>query len=303
MPAMTRARSDTPFYFPLTDDYSVQQDAPEPIRADQYGNGPIDGQVFQFAGDGEAALAFKRSLLADHADRHVGRSQLGEAAESVVCDFIAAQLLREHPDRFHEADLRGRAFESLAMCVPEDLAITCVRYDQRGNVAGDWLAAVHVCMPSGWSPADVLGRSFAQVHRTVQVPKARHFLLQDGKVSDYVGQMLRCARPHGRFIWTLQVGDARNRNPQTRRPPPALQVDSAAGTSNVFFRVERQTITGFADSGVSLFTIRTYLYPLAGVIADPARRAALKRAVAAMPRRVVAYKGLADELVEYIACL
>jgi hypothetical protein len=194
-------------------------------------------------------------------------------------------------------------FDDLAMRVCEDLAITCVRFGPDGSVAEDWLAAAHVCMPSGWNPREMVGRSFAQVHRTVQVASARHFLLQDGKVKDYVGQMLGCTQPHVRFIWTVQCGDARNRNPRTRTPMPGFARDSHTGRTNAYFRVERQTVTGFAEAGASLFTIRTYLYPLDDVVADPSRRVALRGAIDAMPQRVREYKGLNPDLIDHILAM
>jgi len=294
---------DPPFYFPLTPDYPVGRAAPSPLRADQFGHGGIDGHVFQFASDAGTHLDHKHALLADHAKQHMGQSGLSAGVESCVCDYVVSRLLHEAPDRFDEDQLRGYSFNDLAMRVPEDMAITRVRYDDEGQIAGDWLAAVHVCTPSGWSPAQVLGRGFAQVHRTVQIPTAKRFLLEGGKVKDYVGQMLGCTRPHVRFIWTLQVGDALNRNPRTRRPADPLTVDEASGESNVYFRVERQTITGFAGVAASLFTIRTYLYPLSQVVADPRRRDLLKQAVTAMPARVTAYKGWGPELVSSIVSL
>lgn len=294
---------DPPFYFPLTPDYPVGQSAPIAVQENQFGNGSIDGDTFQFTTGHQASLQFKRDLLAKHRTEHVGRHELAEPVETCVCDAIRQRLISQQPQGFSAQALAELSLEELAMLVQEDLAVTCVRRDDAGRVVGDWLAAAHVCMPSGWNPAEMLGRSFAQIHRTVQIDSADKFLLEHGKVKDYVGQMLRCATPHVRFIWTLQVGGQRNRNPATRGPSPDLHVDPKTGVSNVFFRVERQTITSFADVGASLFTIRTYLYPLAEVIADAQRRALLKEAVANMPPRVVAYKGWSEELVAYVASL
>ena len=284
-----------PVYFPLSADYSVGQARPMPLAPNRYGHGAMDGRVFQFATDMPDCLACKAQIMAEYASEHVARDRLPEQALAAVGSFIAQRLAMEYSLQFAEADLAGQSFEALAMVVPEDLAITCV--DDRGT---DWLAALHVCMPSGWSPRDMIGRSFGQVHRTVQVANAKHFLLEDGKVKDYVGQMMACTQPHVRFIWTLQCGDARNRNPQTRRPADRLELDTHTGQTNAFFRVERQTITSFPEAGASLFTIRTYLYPLDDIIAVPAHRAALREAMIAMPRRVVRYKGLDEQLVNYV---
>jgi len=294
---------DTPLYFPFTADHPVDQAAPIPIAPDQFGNGPIDARVFQFAGDDEPCFTCKHDVLAAHFDEHVGRARLDEHVDATISAFIAKRLVAEYPQRFAASELGGLSLEKLAALVPEDLAITRVRRDGDGAVAEDWLAAVHVCMPSGWSPRGMLGRSFAQVHRHVQVPSAKRFLLEHGKVKDYVGQMLACDSPHVRFTWSLQCGSARNRNPQTRDPAPPFEVDAHTGTTNAHFRVERQTLTSFADVDAALFTIRTYLYPLERVIADPTRRATLRNAVRAMPQRVLDYKHWDPRMLEFVRAM
>lgn len=292
---------DQPFYFPLTPDYAVGQAPPIPMEVDQYGNGPLDGQVFQFTSHDQRHLQCKREVVARHADHHVGRSAFHEPTEATIRAWIINRLEQESPQRPGESSLHDASFEDLAMRVPEDLAVTCVGQEQGAASRRDWLAAVHVCMPSGWDPAAMLGRSFAQIHRTVQIDSAEKFLLEDGRVKDYIAMMLGCETPHVRFIWTLQIAEELNRNPQTRRPPQALKVDPKRHASNVFFRVERQTITSFPAIQASLFTIRTYLYPLWQIIEDPARCTLLKQAVLKMPPRVVTYKGWSEALVRYVA--
>lgn len=296
-------RVDVPFYFPLTPDYSVGQSPPTLMRSDQFGHGDMDGCVFQFAQDTAERLRVKRDVLSRWGDQHMGQCDMSKAAESRVCDFIVERLRRDAPGRFSESQLQGQSFDALAMLVPEDMAITCVDTDAEGEVTRDWLAALHVAIPSGWDPAAMLGRSFGQVHRTVQISEAKRFLLDQGKVKPFVAEMLACESPHVRFIWTLQIGDDLNRHPKTRCSPQPLRIDASAHQSNVFFRVERQTITGFADVGASLFTIRTYLYPLAEVIENEQRRALLRQAVIDMPPRVISYKGWSDELVAFVTQL
>lgn len=293
-PIVIDATTDTPLYFPLAPEYSVGQSPPTPIEADQFGQGGIDGRVFQFACDAESILMHKRQTVAAYGDQHVGRCRLPDQAQVAVGTFIANRLADEYPNRFDAGKLARCRFEELAMLVPEDLAITCARLDEAGSVVDDWLAAVHVCSPSGWRPCDKLGRSFSQIHRTVQITSAPRFLLDpSGRIRDFARQMFDCTQPHVRFIWTVQRGDGLNRNPHVQ---PARQ----NAPLPLFFRVERQTITSFPDAQASLFTIRTYRYPLARIVEDPARRAALRQAVESMPTRVRSYKGWDDVLVDAI---
>lgn len=281
-----------PFYFPLSPEYPVGRAALRPIGANQYGHGATDGHVFQFDERSDGYLQSKRHIVDHHGEAHIGRERFSEPVERAVNAFIVERLLVEHPERFDENELRGLSFEQLAMRVPEDLAVSCVSGSE------DWLAAAHVCFPSGWSPREKLGESFTRVHKTVQITGPRHFLVDDGKVRDFAGEMVAQVETGVRFIWTLQVGAAFNRDPQTREAQPAFDADA-----DLFFRVERQTVTGLPDVGAALFTIRTYLYPLDEVVRDADRLRTLQTAIEAMPPRVLRYKGWDARMVDYVKSL
>jgi hypothetical protein len=71
----------------------------------------------------------------------------------------------------------------------------------------------------------------------------------------------------------------------------------------LFLRVERETLRRFPRSGAVLFTIRTYVAPLAVVAADAEVAQRLATAVESMPVPVRVYKDLAvvgDELVDHL---
>ncbi len=59
-------------------------------------------------------------------------------------------------------------------------------------------------------------------------------------------------------------------------------------------RVERETLRRFPRTGCVLFTIRTYIAPIASVADDPESAAALAAAVEAMATDVRGYKDLID---------
>lgn len=281
-----------PFYFPLTPEYPTGQAAMRAIASDQFGQGATDGYVFQFDDRTDVYLQLKSTIVDHHGEQHVGRDRFEDTVESKINAFIVDRLMRQHPDRFDKADLRDLGFEQLAMLVPEDLTVSCVLDST------DWLAAAHVCFPSGWSPREKLGESFARVHKTVQITEPRHFLIDDGEVRNFAGEMVAQTETAVRFIWTLQVGASLNRNPQTREPQPQFTPNA-----EIFFRVERQTVTGFTGVGAALFTIRTYLYPLNEVIADADRLRTLRAAIDAMPERVLRYKGWDARMVEHVLAL
>jgi hypothetical protein len=62
--------------------------------------------------------------------------------------------LQEHP-------LYLNMFDALASQLQEDLAVWQLQGDQ------DWLAALHVCAPNQWAPAEKIGKTFSQSHQSV----------------------------------------------------------------------------------------------------------------------------------------
>ena len=60
----------------------------------------------------------------------------------------------------------------------------------------------------------------------------------------------------------------------------------------MWLRVERQTLRRLPRSGAVLFTIRTYITPIATVLVDQESADAMWAAVDAMPDDIRGYKGL-----------
>jgi hypothetical protein len=72
-------------------------------------------------------------------------------------------------------------------------------------------------------------------------------------------------------------------------PPEAPDVGD-----RLFLRVERETLRRFPRTGCVLFTIRTYVRPLAHLADRPDDVARLAEALRAMPDDVAAYKQVAE---------
>jgi hypothetical protein len=115
--------------------------------------------------------------------------------------------------------------------------------------------------------------------------------------------MVEAAEGLVRFAWGITWDDELNHHPE---PPPAPNRRPRFDPEDprAFLRVERQTVWGFPEVGAALFTIRTYLYDVAEIRRDPARRGDLAAAVASMSPASLAYKGLApsrDPLLRWLA--
>lgn len=174
------------------------------------------------------------------------------------------------------------ALDFLALNAPEDFAVVARRADS----GEDWLAAVHVVVPQGWDPRDKVGRAFGPVHAPVggsapliaTAPRLVPAMVEKG--------------PFERFAWGLHRSDSLGQHP-ARAPQGAGHGDDASfDPERVWLRVERQTLTPFPEEGGAFFTIRPYVYALADVAADPARRTALASALRSMGPEHLAYKGI-----------
>lgn len=289
-----------------------------------FGNGQADGRIFQIDDEFDSYRAAKLAARSESLTRHVLTSNYPGQVATAAVKFIAQRLETEHPKHFcllsgdgsltldccltneqlvfdkqWQFDVNAgniqasppyvSAIDALACQIEEDLAVTCTEGDRH------WLAALHVCFPSHWSPQDKIGRTFAQLHDPV--PGMESMNRQE---SQFVDQMVHATDGLVRFVWGVQMGNDLNRHPDivdAGKSSPTLQ----SVETEAFVRVERQTIWGLPDVGASLFTIRPYLYRVAEL--RPGLRRMLCSALKSMTQSSLEYKGLAayrDTLVEWL---
>jgi len=175
-------------------------------------------------------------------------------------------------------------FDALANQVQEDLAI-CQLYGDK-----DYLAALHICSPNYWSPADKAGRSFNQVHAIVPGME---------KGMPHYFKMLKTIVNKGlfiRFAWGITTDNRLNHHPL----PPA-GIDNALWKGRkieegceLFCRVEKQTLIGLPENNAFLFVIRTYIYSVNELAHN--EREALLRAIETMSLRSLEYKNLTGKV-------
>ena len=286
-------------YFPLT--RGVYEVAPG-LRSlgTDFGNGPMDGRVFQLDQDWPTFRASKLACRADRLGKYVARVDLdGESAAALVTWF-AGRLVAEYPAWFNrdgprlDCRLAGEsvrldadpfaAFDALAMQVQEDVCLTRVDGDR------DWLAAGHVCSPGHWSIEDKIGRPFTAIHEPVP-----GIHLVNRSAAAFVRLMVERG-PFVRFAWGFGTDDRLNHHPD-----PPVGTDATAwrgrrfdpGRSNLFLRVERQVMWGLPDVNAAVFTIRVSHVSGDQIRSDPTRRELLRAALLSMSPAALAYKGLA----------
>ncbi len=185
---------------------------------------------------------------------------------------------------------RDAPLELAGRLVQEDLCL------MRRSEHGYRLSAAVLCFPSNWRLADKLGRPLDLIHAPVPgfgerlaVPVERFFA------------GLQVERPVWRANWTLSDTPELFHPPGHRRQSKPV----AAGRvgEQVWLRIERQTLRRLPHTRDVLFTIRTYVEPLAQVIDTPATARALAERLRELPDAMAAYKGVAPIRAPLLAWL
>ena len=221
------------------------------------------------------------ALLADHLPRHLPEHYRREDDTIIVGpggDKIALQSAR--PPLLTAAHL-----------VADDLVIL-----SKGS--NGWrLVAAALAFPSSWVLAEKFGRPMHDIHAPVPG------FGEGSRPAQLIERMFDNMRPETPMIrWNWSVyGDDRLYHPESSGPDrPRFD----AGMSNVFLRVERQTLRRLPTSGDIVFTIGISIDPLAALEALPdAGRIATELAgqLLALDAAQLDYKGLTlerDRLVQ-----
>ncbi len=233
--------------------------------------------------------------------------------ESLIGQAEVLALLLDHlPARFPEVYRRGtEAIENLVTGerfaldlaawrdAPLELAGRLVQEDlclMRRSEQGYRLIAAVLCFPSHWRLADKLGRPLDLIHGPVP-----GFGAQLAATVDRFFLNLKVERPVWRANWSLSDTPELFRPPEPRRQSKPVAVERVG--EQVWLRVERQTLRRLPRTRDVLFTIRTYVEPLAQVIDRPATARALAERLRELPEAMAAYKGIAPIRAPLLAWL
>jgi hypothetical protein len=227
----------------------------------------------EFGDDAAVQLAEKSRLLAtSRNDVYVDSPDLSDATHELLAEILS-NLTEFHPEASRTVAPEESPLVAASLLVPEDLCVM-VRSDD------EWrLGAACVCFPSRWRLADKAGASLDEIHGPVprygdDLAKPTH------RFFDRLDE-----RAYWRLNWTL-LDDAALFQPARRRD------DVGEDPESWQFRVERQTLRRLPESGVVVFTIRTYVAPAR----DLARRVDgfsddVALTLRTTPPEVLAYKG------------
>ena len=251
------------------------------------GTRPLDlDDWIEFGTDGDAWVAEKAAVLRDHPGTAFAVVDGIEPDCGEIADALVEYLGRTSPDRSAALDPSLHPLDAAARLVPDDLV---VMVERDGHLV---FGGGSVCFPNRWDLRSKLGRSIADVH----APVAR---LNDQleQAVDSFFERLEPDRSYWRLGWgILDTADGYTPVDGTAAPRP-----ERPAIDDLHVRVERETLRRFPVHRSVLFTIRTYVTPLATVLADPDDRAAIARIVDAMPDDVRRYKDIDETIRQHLA--
>ncbi|MEQ3745361.1 MAG: DUF3445 domain-containing protein [Henriciella sp.] len=174
------------------------------------------------------------------------------------------------------------ALEEAASMVTDDLCIL----EEEGR--GDWrLTAGVLCAPTFWTLPERIGLDLGGLHGPV--PGG------DPELASRIGRIFTGLKPGAileRFNWTVQASD--------KRYTPERPSADGKSVSDLYLRVERQTIRKLERTGAVVFTIRICVDPLVPILREPHVREAFEDAWLGASAAVRRYKAW-DELEGLVA--
>ncbi len=290
-------------YFPLdTDQYAMTMNA----RALA-----VDCLIEVDRANYRAELAEKDAILASDYRYYFRSPPATMALAWEAIELLLPNMARHHPEHFALQIEDGRwcwqnrllgteqrfilgAADSLPLPpldwlgrqMQEDLLIMA-----EDGAAGTPLVAGQLCFAAGWCLDDKLGRSFLAIHEPVP-----SFAGQIGRSADLLMQRLKPGHPTGRVGWSITTSPALNHAPALRQRERAdtSAIEPAIAGERCYLRLERQTFSRLPRTRGVLFTIHTYVAPLARVLAEehPARALRLAAVLRTMPEPLLRYKGI-----------
>lgn len=298
---------------------------PFPFERDQfaYSNNlkPLTPPLgFQVTAEYASEIALKRRLLAEHPDRCYHALPGTRGAQWEVVDLVLHQLAAYYPNHFSlvcngdqwtftnhlleettaftfgdPASLPCDPLDFAGRHVQEDLIVMGQRDDDLHLDAGQ------LCFPGNWSLTFDLGMPFFDIHTPVPVlvssglaEKIRRFLLR-----------IEPGQPWTRLNWSLNVGHRLDTAPETFDVWGKMryQVDEAAVGEQIHLRVEEQNLFRLPGSYALLFTIHTYLMPLAELVVNPVWVEQVYGVLTTLPDEIADYKGLSPYISKVVTYL
>ncbi|KAF8640018.1 hypothetical protein AX17_001262 [Amanita inopinata Kibby_2008] len=296
----------------------------------------LDDQPGLVRGGGEAAIELVHELAeylsrrypsAFRVTRHPpnirNNYQFGWDGAPPIKDITIISLNKTHSLPLDMCDgerAAEKAVEISALLVQDDLAVMVEGKDGRY-----YFQAGAVCMAGTWRMQDKIGMSLEDIHTSGNVPRyqeklqtslERYFrrLSVDKPVvrNNYFVQLVQSQRDQGtddeeidpeELAWSKTTNGLED---EFRQEHPKSGPEIRTVTPEMLrLRTERQTLRRLPKSGAIIFTIRTYVVPVAELARERGVPGRMASALKSWPEDVVEYKGSkkagwGEILVEYM---
>jgi hypothetical protein len=254
---------------------------------------PLDlDDWIQFGADGDHAIATKSLLNERHPDTVFAVLDGVDTESREVATVVTNHLRRQWPERGCQLDHALHPLDAAARLVPEDLVMMV----ERPGPGGPRLVfgGGSVCFPNRWDLRSKLGLTMAEVH----APVAQLNEQLEAPIDHFL-QRLRPERSFWRLGWGILDTPDWYTPLDGTGPAPTVEPQP----EQMYLRIERETLRRLPQTNCVLFTIRTFVTPIAEIVhhADTADR--LAWAIETLPVDVRGYKDIAhvaDRLVEHL---
>lgn len=184
----------------------------------------------------------------------------------IAYDFI----IKNYPKKIKASNYLEAAKE-----IDEDLIIHRLEGEE------DYMCSAHVVFPSGWDPANKIGRSFEEIHLPVPMD-----LKSSKKIVNAIMKGV-----YERFVWSVVYEEKYNFHPNN------IKKEFDINDPKIIVKVERQVSVGFPKDNFCLFILRQYL-----IKEDLIDKFALAKAIENMSLEQLNYKKIKNkkEIVNYL---
>lgn len=167
-----------------------------------------------------------------------------------------------------------------SLWIQDDICLLQPYYTNK-KLQGYKLTAASVCAPSHWLLAEKMGRDFFELHSPVPDLKIK---LQSSimRVFNQLTNKLIV-----RANWGITDSDTLMRLPEDQQANNNVEQES-----QLYLRVERQSLRKLTKTGAIVFTIRVYTHPLERIIAITGALSGLKASIQSMSAEEYSYKSM-----------
>ncbi len=263
-------------YLPHLDDPAVLHMGLQKISADQWLYPDLEAADF---------YRHKCRQFEQHPDRVYRAEETSAEVQAEFRDLLLSYLLENHASLYRRdgnrllADRLGLTWslsgtENLwqsALWIADDVCLLQPEGDDYR------LTAASLCSPSQWYLGEKIGHSLASIHQPIPgfssalTPRVTRFF-----------HHLKAEYPVQRFNWSVQPDQRLRWQDPGDEPVPE--------ETELYWRIERQTLRRLPVTGAVAFTIKVYLYPLSELKQQRGALDALASAIDQCPAALKTYK-------------